>query len=181
MKLRSYLAAMGIIAAILTLDSCASTSIQTDNKTFLKQDAISEIYSIVNKGYCKIEGVGISSSTVDGLEFYFGGGWQQVKQDFPELEKETWENFTEANPQQIPLLNDLKYGSECPSTPRANSCSETYAIYFSPIGFNSENNQALVARAETCGDFGIVYLFFVKLVDDHWEKINSIEGTLIGP
>ncbi len=130
MKTQVGLIVLGLITTILALESCTSGDTQAGKKVFSEEDAMSEIYSNINMTYCKTQGLTISSSTTDlsGYFYQIAPDWQGANLYFPELEQETWENFTAGNLLRNPLPSNLEFSGECPST--YNSCSETHIIQF---------------------------------------------------
>ena len=122
--------------------------------------------------YCKEGDLTISSFTEDFRTVT--NDWETARDYFPQLEKETWENFLQLNNQQIPLPNDLDLGCKYalvninPDLPEpfTEDCSVVY--FFSQIGFNSRKNQALVSHVKSCGWYSCGALYFVEFIDNQW-------------
>ena len=164
------------VGIIVILSSCSFSQKS-------EQESMSEIYSDVmayefsygsrgNIDYCKDGELTISSLTENHP--FDDNSWEWASNNFPQLEQKTWGNFLQVNSQSIPFPSDLDLGCkytllDVKQNPPDWSRENCVGIdYFSQIGFNSHNNQALVYRSVSCGDFGVGYLYFAELIDGHW-------------
>ena len=148
-----------------------------------EHENMSEIYSEVmaygfsndggeNIEYCKDGNLTVSSITQDiGPTSY---DWQKVNGYFPQLERETWDNFLEVNSRQIPFPSDLDLG--CQYTPistkhySGDPAKEKCLIinWFSQIGFNSRKDEAVVYYSRSCYFHDCNALYFAELIDNNW-------------
>jgi hypothetical protein len=164
------------IACVFLLPSC---SLKTETEKELQSTIYSEVilysYSYPGDGkfdFCKDEGLIINSLTEDFRTVT--NDWETAKSYFPQLEKETWENFLQLNIQQTPFPSDLDLGckytlvnikSDLPE-PFTEDCPVVF--FFSQIGFNSRKSQALVSHLKSCGWYSCGALYFVELIDGQW-------------
>ena len=154
--------------------------------------AQSEIYSQVlsyglsytesaNLDYCTGKELIISSLTEDFRTVTTN--WETAKAFFPQLEQETWENFLQANAQQIPFPSDLDLGCKYtlleikPSLPEPATEDCPLVHFLSQIGFNARKDQALVSHVQSCGWYSCGSLYFVELKDGHWIVKNFDEAV----
>ncbi len=145
-----------------------------------EQDVMSEIYSdIIFTDYCKDREVVVSSLTDDHP--FDESDWQWVSKNFPELKRETWENFVQVNSQQMPFPNNLdlgcKYTLQDVKQNPSDSSLMTYS--FSQIGFDSSKNQALVFGFSSFAHSGSGSMYFVEIVDGHWKVTNVAQMSKV--
>ncbi len=156
-----------------------SCSLKTETEKEIQSIIYPEVmlyrYSYPGDGkfdFCKDEGLIINSLTEDFRTVT--NDWETAKSYFPQLEKETWENFLQLNIQQTPFPSDLDLGckytlvnikSDLPE-PFTEDCPVVF--FFSQIGFNSRKSQALVSHLKSCGWYSCGALYFVELIDGHW-------------
>ena len=155
-----------------------------------EQEVMSEIYSDAlayefslgsrgNIDYCNAGELVISSLTDDYP--FDEDNWQWASNNFPQLERETWESFLQVSSQQISFPIDLDLGCkytllDVKQNPPDWSRENCVGIeYFSQIGFDSRKNQALVFRASSCGDFAYGNLYFAEIIDGHWKVTDMAE------
>jgi hypothetical protein len=177
---KKIFAAAGII---IFLVSCSlSQKTEREIMSEIYSDSLAYEFSLGSRGninYCK-DGDLVISSLTDDYSFD-EDSWQWASNNFPQLERETWETFLQVSSQQIPFPTDLDLGCQytlldVKQNPPDWSWENCVGVeYFSQIGFNSRKNQALVFRASSCGDFAYGNLYFAEVVDGHWKVTDMAE------
>jgi hypothetical protein len=101
-----------------------------------------------NIDYCKDGDLTVSSIRQDFRTVSYD--WQKVNGYFPQLERETWNNFLQVNSRQIPFPSDLDLGckytrlyvKQYSPDPAKENC--LIINWFSQIGFNPRRDQAVL-------------------------------------
>ena len=162
------------IMLIILLSSC---SLNLESEHEIK----SEIYSgLIDYG--KSGNLVISSLTES--QPFDKKDWQWASNIFPQLEKETWENFLQVNSQQVPFPNNLDLDYEYtlldveknPPDWSQENCVEIH--YFSQIGFNSSRTQALVSSTSDYYDVTYGNLYYLERIDGSWKVADMAEGFI---
>jgi hypothetical protein len=173
------------LSIIFLLSSCSLTSkSEHESMSEIYSDVMAYEFSLGSRGYidyCSNGDLVVSSLT----EEYSGNkDWEGARRAFPKLEKETWENFVQVSTERMPFPTDLDLGCaytllDVETNPPGWSRENCIGIeYFSQIGFNSHNNQALVWRSVSCGDFGFGNMYFAELIDGRWIVTEISEGFI---
>jgi len=166
-----------VFGIILTLSSCLlhqKSEREIMSETYSSAMNYDLLYGIIggDMDYCRGGQLTLSSLTVENS--FHQDSWQYAKNNFPQLEQQTWENFLQVNSRQIPFPSDLDFDCEYTlleveqNPPDWSRESFACIYYFSQIGFNSRKNQALVYRGVDCNDFAYGSYFFAEIIDGTW-------------
>ncbi len=110
--------------------------------------------------------------------------WQWASNNFPQLEKETWEEFLRVNSQQISFPNNLDLDYKYTlldvekNPPDWSQENRVEIYYFSQIGFNSNMTQALVSRASDYYDVTYGNLYYLEVDVGYWKVTDMAEGFI---
>jgi len=161
-----------ILTTVILLLSCSPVEKS-------EKERLSEIYSQAIRMYrqgdpirfCSEDNLSIHSLT-DSYRMLEYQDWKTTVRYMPEVEEETWKSLLQVESQHVPISPDLDIGYHYVLVDDVPSSTCTYR--FSQVGFNENQDQALVVLTVQYEDFysGSLYLF--KLVDGQWKAKEEL-------